>query len=343
MVMREYTGPSMGTFEQLAAKHPDLIIPAAAKDFFVLFDGGKTDGITCWRADQIQRRPGSKIDGVGLFAVSEIEPLTLIAIKPGRVVDRRTIKEYAHIIKGSHQQIGPTQFLAGLTPEEVNANLVGYNHSCDPNAKIIALKDVPLAFVVSKRAIGKSEEIATDYSACYASDTQRIFECKCGSAKCREIIDPLFDWKDPKIQEICGEDFLYFIQERIVTENSMSPLKRFQQQNIYGPLERTADVISLMASRIKRENMAIAKKLHIPLSVVEHVVRPIMDSDPKAPSIETEFKEAFDKSIFYFAFLCHLTGLKVPGIKNVNAYKMSLEDRKKYIQFAREYYEVHAA
>lgn len=201
--------------EQLKAQNPDLVFSAAVLDFLKQFEAGQTDGISCWRDESLERRQGSNIQGVGLFSNADIDPNHVIAIKPGHVVTEEIIRENAEVIKGTHQQIGPNSFLAGLTAEEADKNLVGYNHSCDPNAKVVLMEGLPLAFLVSKKPIEKGAEITTDYSVTFTSDTQEMSACKCGSINCRGHIQPNEDWKNERFQREHFDDFPYYIREMI--------------------------------------------------------------------------------------------------------------------------------
>src|SRR4051794_16002595 len=88
-----------------------------------------------WWAGSVERRPGG-LEGVGLFAVKNILKDDLLAIKAGKLVDEATIIKYANVINGSHHQIEKDLFLTGLTKEEVDQTLIGYNHSCSPNAYV---------------------------------------------------------------------------------------------------------------------------------------------------------------------------------------------------------------
>lgn len=227
-----------------------------AVEYLETFDRGETDGVTCWRSDLVTKKGGSKIEGVGLFAVEDIEPGKVIAIKPGHVVGVTVIKDNAEIIRGSHQQIGLHQFLIGLTKEEVDRNLVGYNHSCSPNAKIVVIKDVPLAFLLTKDPIQKDDEITVDYSVCHTSSTHRIFLCNCGSPECRGIINPGYDWMDEEFQKAHAAEFPYFIQEKIDRMNQMSEPERKAALKVKLVL-RAADGINLLAREIEDRERAI--------------------------------------------------------------------------------------
>lgn len=214
--MREVIG-SQTLPEIVSVGLGSIVIPTSAIDFLKDRYAGKTDGISCWRSYVVERREGSKIDGRGLFAMADILADTLVAIKTGRVFGESMIRQLSPQIGGSHQQIGHNSFLAGVNEEEANKNLVGYNHECeDPAAKVVVIKNVPLAFLVSRRTIEEGEEVATDYSANATSDTHRIQNCKCGSRLlCRGLINPAEDYKVKDIQEKYKGEFPDFVQAAI--------------------------------------------------------------------------------------------------------------------------------
>ena len=190
-------------------------VPSPAGTFLEAAECGEIDKITSWLSSSVERREGSPIQGKGVFAVVDIPKGMLVAIKQGRVVDERTILDNASVINGSHQQIGDNRFLAGLDAKEVDSNLVGYNHSCDPNAKIVILEGFDLAFLVTREPVKTGEELTTDYAASWDSDTQYIEPCSCGSTQCRGVIDPKQDWRNPALQKRYAGEFPYYMQQKL--------------------------------------------------------------------------------------------------------------------------------
>lgn len=312
-------------------------LSTAAWEYLGKFDHGQTDGITCWRSDSIKRKEGSKIEGVGLFALEDIEPGKVIAIKPGHVVYGTTIKDNVEVIRGSHQQIGPNQFLTGLTKEEVERNLVGYNHSCDPNARVVVIKDVPLAFLISKKPIQKAEEVTVDYSVCHTSDTHRIFLCNCGSSKCRGVIQPGSDWMAEDFQKAHAGEFPYFIQEKIDGMNRMSEPERKAELRVRLVL-RAADAINLLAREIEDIEKAIN-------SIIEDarpgVHQRILKATGRVASNRGEMgrmRKFLFKYVVVFAKICPFSNIEDMGIDRGNPAK-ALRDRGKMgelVEFARK-------
>jgi SET domain-containing protein len=162
--------------------------------------------VRSYRAECVERREGG-VHGVGLFATRDIVAEEVLALKNGHLVTEDVIKEYSEIINGSHVQVTDNLFLAGLTLDEVDATLIGYNHSCSPNAYIrgqIAL--------TAMRPINSGEEITVEYATCFSSDTQS-FNCRCGSDNCRKFIRPSVDSNDPELRKKFAGYFADFLKE----------------------------------------------------------------------------------------------------------------------------------
>ena len=314
VTMREPEVSTLAITERLKETHPELNLFPKAVDYLARFDHKETDGVTCWRSDSVERRSGSKIEGIGLFALKDIAPGEIIAIKPGHVVGNQTIKENAQIIRGSHQQIGKNQFLTGLTPEEVDKNLVGYNHSCDPNAKIAVFKHVPLAFLVTKKPIREREEITTDYSVSQSSNTQRIFVCNCASPNCREIIQPGYDWMDEDFQQRHWQDFPFFIREEIEDMRQMSESELKAKKRLLYTL-MSADVISVLADEIERRQKEldrIVQEYPGNKQLARMVLRNLSRGDIR------KFKDLLFKNALIFIKLCPLANIEGMGIDRNN-------------------------
>lgn len=193
-----------------------FLYPPEAQTFLEQVELGYTDGISCWRSDAVERRQGSHVAGQGLFALTDIPASMLVAIKQGRVVNGQTIHNFARIIQGSHQQIGPDKFLTGLTPTEVDKGLVGYNHSCEPNARIVLFKGASLAFLVTRQAIKAGDEITADYAVSENSkDAHYIDPCQCSADNCRTVVNPAQDWLNEELQQRYAGEFAWYIQEAI--------------------------------------------------------------------------------------------------------------------------------
>lgn len=171
-----------------------------------------------WRAPSVEKREGG-VEGVGLFTTQAIPEDQLLALKGGRLVTEKTIKEHSEVVNGSHVQVTPNLFLAGLTPDEVDKTLIGYNHSCEPNAYIdgqIALR--------SMKPLEGGEEVTVDYATSFSSDTQ-VFVCHCGSPDCRGIIQPSLDSQDLLLRRKFNGYFADFLADTDTYEGvELSPI-----------------------------------------------------------------------------------------------------------------------
>lgn len=75
---------------------------------------------------------GSKIHGRGLFAAADIAKDEIVAVKGGRIVDRKTLREEITPRLGPVEiQIGDDLFIAPVTEEERELSMLYLNHSCD--------------------------------------------------------------------------------------------------------------------------------------------------------------------------------------------------------------------
>jgi len=329
--MREQKTVSPPIAERLIGAYPELSLSSQARPFLSEFEQGQTDGVSCWRSDAVERKPDSKIQGLGLFSTKDIDPREVIAIKPGHLVGSRTIKENSQIIKGSHQQIGPNEFLTGLTPEEVEVNLVGYNHSCDPNAKVIVVKGLPLVFIVAKKPIKKGWEITTDYSVSQSSNTHRIFICNCGSPDCRKIIQPGYDWLNPDFQKDHFDEFPYFIREEIEKMNDM-PESKLNAQKILLYTLQSADAITLLAdelARIKEGMEQIAQSYPGDKQLARIALRFLSKRDIK------KYQDLLLKAAQLFAQVCPRANIEEMGIDRKDP-KTVRKHLKELIAFARK-------
>lgn len=310
-------------------------VEPAATAFLAAIETGKTDGISCWRSAEAERRDGSEIEGIGLFATQDIPANTLIAIKQGRVVDGITIKDNAEAINGSHQQIGPNQFLAGITREEADKNLVGYNHSCDPNAKVVLLPGVDLSFLVSRKDIQAGDEITADYSASQMSDTHRMFMCQCGSEDCRGIIQPGWDWQDPDFQARYPGEFPDYEQREIDDYNALSPERKQARERSLDGVLKLADMVALSKREIDSIEVPLAEVLAQGPPLLRPIIRKIFFNNmTKAGRNLRGMHELHNRAVNYFAVLCPFANIDDAGVDRQHPETMSPEQREEVVEFA---------
>jgi hypothetical protein len=158
----------------------------------------------------VERRHISEEQGLGLFAARDIEAEELLGVKSGALVSTDFVLANAPMIQGSHVEFRQGLHLAPRHAHERLTTLLGYNHSCDPNAYVAE----PGTILRAMRRIKGGEQITVDYATAYASPTQE-FDCLCQSSNCRGHVQSSEDWKDPEIQAKYDGYFAPYLQEMI--------------------------------------------------------------------------------------------------------------------------------
>jgi len=135
----------------------------------------------------------SKIHGRGLFAIADIAKNEIVAIKGGRIVDRKTLREKITPLLGPVEiQIGDDLFIVPVTEEERELSMLYLNHSCDPNLGVRG----EITFV-AMRDIRGGEELTHDWAM--TDDDDYSVECNCSASNCRQILTGK-DWQRPDLQ-----------------------------------------------------------------------------------------------------------------------------------------------
>ena len=150
----------------------------------------------------------SKIHGCGLFATSDIRRDEIVAVKGGRIVDRRTLREKLTPSLGPVEiQIDDDLFIAPTTPEERELSMLYSNHSCDPNLGVRG----QITFV-AMRAIQAGEELTHDWAT--TDDDDYSVDCKCGAPNCRKTVTGK-DWKRQDLQQRYAGYFSAYLSRKI--------------------------------------------------------------------------------------------------------------------------------
>jgi hypothetical protein len=282
----------------------DVVGSFATHKFIQEIDQRLSDGVSCWRADSVERREGSSIEGRGLFATRDIEPGTLVAVKGGRIVTEKTVRQLTKegILHGSQQQIGYDRFLVGLTVEEEDRNLVGYNHSCDPNAVVHIIYGSNISLLVVRKAIKAEEEITADYSVSNVTSSHR-FLCNCGAENCRMVIQPRYDYLYDDFQADHKDEFpehmLQFLSN--VASDTEEGRKSFLGGARVCELAGRITVLEEGVRRILKGEINPARSLEIQKTLVLDVLSFIVIHAPvidKNLGINRESEAKFRKSVF---------------------------------------------
>jgi SET domain-containing protein len=150
----------------------------------------------------------SQIHGRGLFATADITKDEIVAVKGGRIVDRKTLREKITPRLGPVEiQIDDDLFIAPVTDEERELSMLYSNHSCDANLGMrgeitfVAMRDIPAG-----------EELTHDWAT--TDDDDYSVECKCGAPNCRKMLTGR-DWQRPELQRRYAGYFSPYLARKI--------------------------------------------------------------------------------------------------------------------------------
>ena len=150
----------------------------------------------------------SKIHGRGLFATADIAKEEIVAVKGGRIVDGRTLRQKITPRLGPVEiQIDDDLFIAPLTDEERELSMLYSNHSCDANLGVRG----EITFVAI-RDIRAGEELTHDWAT--TDDNDYSVECKCGAPNCRKIVTGK-DWQLPQLQKRYAGYFSAYLARKV--------------------------------------------------------------------------------------------------------------------------------
>jgi hypothetical protein len=154
----------------------------------------------------------SKIHGRGLFATADIARDEIVAVKGGRIVDRKTLRGKIIPLFGPAEiQIDDDLFIAPTTPEERELSMLYSNHSCEPNLGVRG----EITFV-AMRAIHTGEELTHDWAT--TDDDDYSVDCKCGTPNCRKTLTGK-DWQRRDLQERYAGYFSAYLARKIAAIN----------------------------------------------------------------------------------------------------------------------------
>jgi uncharacterized protein len=149
----------------------------------------------------------SAIDGKGLFAIRHIAKDEIVAIKGGRIFDRKTLNRVAKTLGPAEIQIGEDMFIGPVTLREREGSMLYTNHSCDPNIGVRG----QIVFV-AMRDIEPGEELTHDWAM--TDDDDNRMACKCGSKRCRGVVTGK-DWMKKDLQRLYRGYMSLYLTEKI--------------------------------------------------------------------------------------------------------------------------------
>lgn len=163
--------------------------------------------MTSWFNPRTEKRT-STIAGRGLFAREAIGKGEVVAVKGGAVMDERSFARIRAAVTPAEIQIEDDLFIAPLTAEQVESNILCLNHSCAPNVGVRG----QITFV-AMQDIDAGTELTIDYAMIDGDPAERM-PCACGAASCRRMITG-DDWRLPDLQQRYAGYFSRYLQDRI--------------------------------------------------------------------------------------------------------------------------------
>jgi uncharacterized protein len=160
-----------------------------------------------WLSPKTEKR-SSRINGRGLFARAAIATDEIVAVKGGVIIDAVALARILDQVSPAEIQIEEDLYIAPRCAEDVEANILCLNHSCEPNVGVrgqitfVAMRDVPT-----------NAELTIDYAMIDGDPNERM-ECRCGAPGCRKIITG-DDWRRVDLRRKYAGYFSRYLAERI--------------------------------------------------------------------------------------------------------------------------------
>lgn len=168
--------------------------------------------MSSWFSPKTVKRT-SPIQGRGLFARAAISAGEIVAVKGGAIMDSASFALVRDAVSPAEIQIEDGLYIAPASAEEIEANILCLNHSCDPNVGVRG----QITFV-AMRDIQADAELTIDY-AMIDGDPAEQMECCCGAGECRTIVTGN-DWRLPDLQQRYAGYFSRYIHDRIVADGA---------------------------------------------------------------------------------------------------------------------------
>ena len=164
--------------------------------------------MSSWFSPKTEKR-ASPIQGRGLFAREAISGGEIVAVKGGVILDVASLALVRDQVSPADIQIEDNLYIAPRSADEVEANILCLNHSCNPNVGVRG----QITFV-AMCDISKDAELTIDYAMIDGDPAERM-ECSCGAPECRKTITGS-DWRRPEIQRRYAGYFSRYIHDRFV-------------------------------------------------------------------------------------------------------------------------------
>jgi hypothetical protein len=167
--------------------------------------------MSSWFSPKTEKRT-SPIQGRGLFSHDPISAGEIVAIKGGTIMDAASFALLRDTVSPAEIQIEDGFYIAPGSAEEVEANILCLNHSCNPNVGVrgqitfVAMRDIPA-----------DTELTIDYAMIDGDPAERM-ACSCGTQECRNVVTGS-DWRLPELQRRYAGFFSRYLHDRFVADN----------------------------------------------------------------------------------------------------------------------------
>ena len=139
------------------------------------------------RKEKVFEMKGDSISGFGIHARRDLQRGEIIFQGEGkaqRIITKRFVEKHWN----EEQKLQFRRYAYPVSPElfilwdELPSQWAPQNHSCDPNTGFDGLN------VIALREISQGEELTLDYAS-FLDENMEPFQCQCGSAQCRGLIE----------------------------------------------------------------------------------------------------------------------------------------------------------
>jgi uncharacterized protein len=168
--------------------------------------------MSSWFHSKTEKRT-SQLHGRGLFAREPISAGEIVAVKGGIIMDAATFALVRDAVSPAEMQIEDDLYIAPGSAEDVEANLLCLNHSCQPNVGVRG----QITFVAMWN-IPAGAELTIDYAMIDGNPAERM-ACSCGAPECRRNITGN-DWRLRELQQRYAGYFSRYLQERFVAASA---------------------------------------------------------------------------------------------------------------------------
>jgi hypothetical protein len=171
--------------------------------------------VASWHSPKTRKGEPSSIAGRGLFATESIRGGDVVAVKGGHIVDTATVRALPPHLQETDIQIAENLHLVALDDDEFDSVMLFINHSCDANVGVAGN-----VVLVAMRDVAAGEELTLDY--CLFDSVPGSMECRCGSARCREVVTG-DDWRKPELQARYAGWFSRYLVDRQTKADATEP------------------------------------------------------------------------------------------------------------------------